>query len=157
MKKYISYKQNPKIEKQYDAICIGSGLGSLTTASLLARAGKKVLVLEKHYTPGGFTHTFTRNDYEWDVGLHYVGEVNKEGTLLKILFDDITDGNLLWEDMGEVYDRIVIEGKEYEFVKGVSNFKERMKLYFPTEKDAIAIDKYVSLLFEASAAGKNYY
>ena len=91
MKKYISYKQNPKI---------GSGLGSLTTASLLARAGKKVLVLEKHYTPGGFTHTFTRNDYEWDVGLHYVGEVNKEGTLLKILFDYITDGNFLWEDMG---------------------------------------------------------
>jgi all-trans-retinol 13,14-reductase len=157
LKNYISYKQNPNIEKQYDAICIGSGLGSLTTASLLARAGKRVLVLEKHYTPGGFTHTFTRNDYEWDVGLHYVGEVNKEGTLLKILFDDITDGNLLWEDMGEVYDRIIIDGKEYEFVKGVNNFKERMKLYFPSEKDAIAIDKYVSLLFEASAAGKNYY
>ena len=157
MKNYISYKQQPKITETYDAICIGSGLGSLTTASLLAREGKKVLILEKHYTPGGFTHTFTRNDYEWDVGLHYVGEVHKKGTMLHLLFEYITDGKLEWADMGEVYDRIIIEGKEYEYVKGVSNFKEKMKTYFPTEKDAQAIDKYVNLLFEVSAAGRNFY
>ena len=63
-KLYQSYKQRPEIASHYDAICIGSGLGSLTTASLLARKGKKVLICEKHTTPGGFTHVFTRNDYE---------------------------------------------------------------------------------------------
>lgn len=37
MKLFQSYKQRPAIDEHYDVICIGSGLGSLTTASLLAR------------------------------------------------------------------------------------------------------------------------
>ena len=60
----------------YDAIVIGSGIGSLTTAGLLAGVAKKrVLVLEKHSTPGGLTHAFRRQGASWDVGLHYVGDM----------------------------------------------------------------------------------
>ena len=32
------------------------------------------LVLEKHYEAGGYTHVFKRKGYEWDVGVHYIGE-----------------------------------------------------------------------------------
>jgi len=47
--------------QQYDVIVIGSGMGGLTCASLLARIGKKkVLLLERHSKAGGFTHTFKR-------------------------------------------------------------------------------------------------
>jgi all-trans-retinol 13,14-reductase len=152
-----SYKQRHVLADRYDAICIGSGLGSLTTASLLARTGKKVLVLERHYTPGGFTHVFTRNDYEWDVGLHYVGDVHKPGTLMHLLFEHVTDGNLHWADMGEVYDKVIFGDKEYDLVKGVSNFKQQLKSYFPAEEDARAIDQYVDLLFKASSAGRTFY
>ena len=46
-------------ENKYDVIIIGSGMSSLTTASLLAQLWKKrVLVLERHFKPGGFTHIF---------------------------------------------------------------------------------------------------
>ncbi|MBK8353292.1 MAG: NAD(P)/FAD-dependent oxidoreductase [Saprospirales bacterium] len=143
--------------EHYDVICIGSGLGSLTTASLLARKGKKVLVCEKHTTPGGYTHVFTRNDYEWDVGLHYVGDMDRKGSLLRIVFEHITDKNLKWADMGEVYDRVIIQNREYEYLKGLQNWKTRMKEYFPTEKDARSIDKYVEALFEVNRSAKSYY
>ncbi|HMU97444.1 MAG TPA: NAD(P)/FAD-dependent oxidoreductase [Chitinophagales bacterium] len=154
---FESYKKRPKLDEHYDVICIGSGLGSLCTASLLARNGKKVLVCEKHYTPGGYTHVFTRNDYEWDVGLHYVGDMDRKGSALRIIFEYITDRNLKWADMGEVYDRVLINGKTFEYLKGLSKWKERMKIYFPTEQDAIAIDKYVEILFAVNNAGKSFY
>jgi all-trans-retinol 13,14-reductase len=156
-KLFQSYKQHPKIDDHYDVICIGSGLGSLTTASILARKGMKVLICEKHTTPGGFTHVFTRNDYEWDVGLHYVGDMDRKGSLLRVVFEYITDKNLKWADMGEVYDRIVIQGRTYEYVKGLQNWKQRMKEYFPTESDARAIDKYVEMLFDVNKSSKDFY
>jgi len=71
----IPYKQ-AKLPDRWDAIVIGSGIGGLTAAVLLAsHGGKRVLVLERHYEVGGFTHTFRRPGYEWDVGLHYIGQV----------------------------------------------------------------------------------
>jgi all-trans-retinol 13,14-reductase len=70
----VSYRQ-VKLDEPYDAIVIGSGAGG-TAAVLLARhAHKRVLVLERHYTAGGFTHTFNRPGFEWDVGVHYIGQV----------------------------------------------------------------------------------
>ena len=71
------------------------------------REGRRVLVLERHYTAGGFTHVFKRSDYEWDVGIHYIGSVSHPRSMLRVLFDYITNGELEWEDMGEVYDRVV--------------------------------------------------
>jgi len=47
-----------KIPENLDAIVIGSGIGGLSCASLLARSGKKVLVLEQHDQAGGCCHTF---------------------------------------------------------------------------------------------------
>jgi all-trans-retinol 13,14-reductase len=119
-----SYKQNPSVATHYDTIIIGSGMGSLTTGAILAKEGQKVLILERHYTAGGFTHVFKRRGYEWDVGIHYIGEVQRPNSVIKRLFDYITDAQLHWADMGDVYDKIVIGDKAYDFVKGVQNFKE---------------------------------
>ena len=44
--------------KQYDVIIVGSGLGGLSAGAILAKAGKKVLVLERHYQFGGFATSF---------------------------------------------------------------------------------------------------
>jgi all-trans-retinol 13,14-reductase len=156
MKTGVSYKQEP-VEGQYDAIIIGSGIGGLTTAAFLAKRGKKVLILERHYTAGGFTHMFKRNDYEWDVGVHYVGEVADEKTILRGIFDHITDGQLHWADMGEVYDRMIFGDKEYEFIKGKENFRERLKEYFPAREDQTAIDRYLELINAAAKSTGNYF
>ena len=151
-----SYKQD-KVEGKFDAIIIGSGLGGMTTAAFLAKEGKKVLVLEKHYTPGGFTHVFTRRGYEWDVGLHYVGEVNREKTELSKMFNYVTDGQLKWAEMDPVYDKMFFGDKEYDYVSGPDEFKAQMKIYFPAVEDGIAIDKYVDLIYATQRTQRNYF
>jgi all-trans-retinol 13,14-reductase len=141
-----SYKQHGIPDpggRGWDAIVIGSGLGGLTTASMLTRhAGKRVLVLERHYTAGGFTHTFHRPGYEWDVGVHYVGDVHRPGSLMRRAFDHLSDGQLAWADMGEVYDTIVIADDRYEFAAGRAAFRARMHEYFP--RQGPAIDRFLT-------------
>ncbi len=135
-------------ETTYDAIVIGSGIGGLSTAILLAKAGKKVLVLEQHYEPGGFTHTFKRKNFVWDVGVHYVGQVNIKDALLKKAFDYLSDGKLKWADMGDVYDQAVIAGDVYNFRSGYENQVKQLVEYFPEEEQAIR--NYYKLLKKIS-------
>ena len=150
-----SYKQKYKLAESYDTIIIGSGMGSLAAAAILSKEGQRVLVLERHYTAGGYTHIFKRNGYEWDVGIHYIGEVEKKTKFTRKLFDYISDGELKWADMGDVYDRVVIGDNIYDFEKGVTSFAERMKAYFPD--DAEAIDTYINLVFQAAKSSRNYF
>ena len=73
----IGYRYRPnRLAPYYDALVIGSGIGGLTTAALLSELGWKVCVLEQHYTAGGYTHSYDREGYEWDVGVHYIGAVS---------------------------------------------------------------------------------
>jgi all-trans-retinol 13,14-reductase len=132
-----SYRQ-ANVADTFDAIAIGSGMGGLTAASLLARhAGQRVLVLERHYTAGGFTHVFHRPGYQWDVGVHYIGQVNDPASPLRAAFDHLTDGRLHWHAMPDVYDRVILGGREYEFLSGAEHFRDRLKQYFPSEVPAI--------------------
>lgn len=57
-----------KVPQDLDAIVVGSGIGGLAIAVLLAKVGKKVLVLEQHDRAGGCCHTFTEQGFEFDVG-----------------------------------------------------------------------------------------
>lgn len=142
---YQSYKRFKQGDKKYDCIIIGSGISGLALASMLSKEGKKVLVLEKHYTPGGFTHTFTRDDWEWDVGVHYVGEVGSDKTLLKKTYDYVTETPIEWADMGDVYDTAFFGTDKYEFKKGKEEYKNQLIEYFPEEKEKI--EKYCELIF----------
>ena len=111
-----SYKKSPELAESYDAILIGTGIGCLCAGALLSKLGKKVLLLERHYTAGGFTHVFKRKGFEWDVGIHYIGEVQRPNSVLRKLFDYVSDNQLKWDDMGEIYDRIILGNKQYDFV-----------------------------------------
>ena len=139
----------------YDAIVIGSGLGSMTFGSIMAQMGKKVLLLEKHYVPGGFTHIFKRKEYEWDVGIHYVGDVHKEFTFISILFAYITEHKLKWQEMDEVYDRIVLGDKSYDFKAGKENFIEMLYERFPGEE--AAIDEYIKTVYAATGTNRKFF
>ena len=56
---------------EYDVVVIGSGLAGLTSANVLARAGRSVLLLEQHYKLGGMATWFKRpGGHIFDISLH---------------------------------------------------------------------------------------
>jgi all-trans-retinol 13,14-reductase len=122
----------------YDAIVIGSGMGGLAFGSIMAKLRKwRVLVLERHFKIGGFTHTFTRpGGWSWDVGLHYVGQMG-EGMLGRRLFDFITDGGVQWNPLPDVYDVFVYPNLEVRVCKGEANFRSALIEAFPDERSNI--------------------
>ncbi len=123
--------------RSYDAVIVGSGLGGLTTAAFLSRYGKKVIILERHDVPGGFTHTFKRKGYEWDVGVHYVGQVGNEKSIVGRIFAYLTDSRLKWSPMGDLYDRAVIDGTTFDFVVGYEKQIAKWLEHFPSEEQAL--------------------
>lgn len=150
----VSYKQRAP-EGRFDAIVVGSGIGGLACASALARFGKRrVLVLERHYRIGGYTHAFTRPGYEWDVGVHYMGELGERGAV-RTMFERLTDGSLHWAPLPDVYDRIYLGERSYDFVTGKRRFVSKLSSYFPREADAIS--RYVALLDSTVRAGSLFY
>ncbi|UZE96516.1 phytoene desaturase family protein [Alkalimarinus alittae] len=155
MKRTGTRFRKDRADTHYDVIVIGSGPGGLCNAALLSKLGKKVCVLEQHYTAGGYSHTYERNGYEWDVGVHYVGEVHKPFSMIRRVFDVISDSQLEWAYMDQLYDRIVIGDKTYDYLAGKEPFKKQMKEYFPTEGEAI--DQYVELLGNVSKLVPRYF
>ena len=140
----------------WDTIVIGSGMGSMTAAALLAETGERVLVLEQHYEPGGFTHTFRRpGGYVWDVGVHAIGEVT-EHSLTGRLLHRLTREQLEWASLGEVYEIFHMpDDVKIAFPDNPRDFRDTLVEAFPGEE--VAIGKYFDAIREVGSAMRRYY
>ncbi|MFN3467464.1 MAG: phytoene desaturase family protein, partial [Candidatus Brocadiales bacterium] len=59
--------------KRYDVVVIGAGIGGLVCSAFLSRKGKKVLLVEQHFQPGGYCTTFKRKGFAFDAAVHHIG------------------------------------------------------------------------------------
>jgi phytoene dehydrogenase-like protein len=125
------------LNKKYDILVIGSGLGGLVSALILAKEGLKVCVLEKNNQYGGNLQTFSREKLIFDTGVHYLGGLSK-GQNLHHFFSylEIMDDLELHQMNEDGYDKISFgeENDEYPHAQGYENFIEQLAAYFPNEK-----------------------
>lgn len=126
--------------KQYDVVVIGSGIGGLVCANILAKEGYSVCVLEKNKQVGGSLQTFSRDKVIFDSGVHYVGGLDEGQNLNKIfrylgIFDKL---KLQRMDM-DGFDHILIgdDPVVYKQAQGYENFIQQLLTCFPEEEKAI--------------------
>lgn len=142
-------------EQHFDAIVIGSGIGGLTAGAALAKHGRRVLVLEQHTQLGGLTQTFTRREYRFAVGVHYIGGVadvpgpaGEFGRLLAWL----SDGRIRFAPIGSPFDIVRLPGCEFPIEAPRTKLLERLKRAFPAE--ASAIERYFAACDDAKRTSR---
>ncbi len=121
----------------WDTIVIGSGIGGMTTAAALSKVGQKVLLLEQHATLGGLTHSFSRDGFTWDVGVHYLSSMAPDDTMRQKL-DWLCDTPIDFVSLGSVYDILHIGSAEPLALTRPYEAQERdLKDRFPHQAEAI--------------------
>ena len=137
---------------KYDVVIIGSGLGGLCTAYILAKHGMKVCVLEKNRQIGGSLQIYSRDKTIFETGVHYVGGL-EEGQNLHSYFRyfNILKDLKLQKLNEDGFDVISFEGDDqlYPHAQGYDNFIERLAAIFPHEREALKL--YVQKVKETCA------
>ena len=134
----------------YDVIVIGSGMGGMATATALSRMDRKVLLLEQAAEIGGLTHTFSRDGFTWDVGIHYCGTFRSDQYSGKAL-DWLSGGAVTFASLGTVYDTLHFpDGFELAVGRPEEAFKMELVDRFP--KHAAEVDTYFEALQSAEEA-----
>jgi len=126
---------------RYDVIVVGSGLGGLSCAALLARGGMRVLVVERHDRPGGYAHAFRRNGYLFDSAVHLVGGCEPTpfeggGLLHRVLSAVGARDGLVFERIDPLY-TAAFPGLELRPRLGLDEFERSHADFFPSERKGI--------------------
>lgn len=121
-----------------DAVIIGSGAGGLTAAVALAQAGKRVLVLEQHYLPGGWCHSFDLGGYRFSPGVHYVGELQPGGRMRAIYEGLGLGADLEFCELNpDGFDHVLVGRERFDIPRGKERFADRLAARFPAEREGI--------------------
>jgi len=143
--------QSSTVQKVFDFVIVGSGLGGLACANILAMEGFSVAVLEKNNQLGGNLQVYSRNKSIFDTGVHYVGSLDKGENLHQFFrYFGILDKLKMYRMDDDRFDVIRFDdGKEYNYAQGIDKFKETLISYFPEDKSAI--ETYCSKVLETCA------
>ena len=158
-------------DERWDVVVVGSGPGGLTAGACLAAAGRKVLVLEAHDLAGGNTQVFRRHhrvdgggdtsstgsseraEYEFDVGVHYIGDCAPGG-----LFPSIFGALGMGERMRflpldpDGFDTLHFPDLDFVVPAGWDRYRERLIEAFP--EDRAGIERVLGVLETVAAEGR---
>lgn len=120
----------------FDVVIVEAGTGGLTAGALWTRFGKSVLVLDRHYVAGGNATVFRRKGYEFDVGIHYIGDCGPDGVVPRILRAAGVEGVTFREMDPDGFDTFLFPDFTFRVSKGFEKFCKRLVELFPREAKA---------------------
>ena len=118
---------------KYNTIIIGGGLAGLTAGATLAKFGKKVLLLEQHYKPGGCATTFKRGDFIIEVGLHEMSGLAESGKIRDIFKMLEVDQYVQFQQVPEFYAVLSDQG-DFVFPHGFSAATDALTKRYPEDE-----------------------
>jgi len=143
--------------ESWDAIVIGSGLGGLSTAAYLCAAGKRTLVVEAHYVAGGNSQVFRRKhqgqEWEFDVGIHYIGECGRDGAITAVLNGLGLAERVIFRPLDpDCYSILHFPDLEFRIPCGWDRYRKRLLETFPEENEGLSA--VLDVMQQVSQAGR---
>ena len=122
----------------FDVIIIGAGMGGLVAGTALVDKGYRVLIVEKHIIPGGYTTNFERKDFTFEVSTHLLNgcgpggaiyeELRKIGAHERVEFVEV-ETLMLWRDL--------VSGIDHQLPAAIGNYVEKLVEIFPHQEQGI--------------------
>lgn len=127
------------LERDLDYLVVGSGIAGLVFAALMAKSGRKVLVLEAHEYAGGYGHTFQMgNSARFNAQLHYVWNCGEGQTVNRVLEKLDLAQKINFESLDpDGFDHMVIPGHRLKIPASSTELCKRLSAMFPQHRHSI--------------------
>lgn len=136
---------------RFDYAVVGSGIGGLALGALLAHAGKKVALFERHYHPGGYGHTFRAGEFSFCAELQYVWDCGEGQRVHRMLKKLGLDQEVRFRRLNpDGFDRVIAPGVDYVIGSDLAREERRLAAIFPNHSEGLK--RFFGILAEIHTA-----
>lgn len=141
------------LKSVYDVVVIGAGIGGLTAAALLSKAGLSVCVLEKEPHAGGYLAGFRRKEFRFDTAIHWLNQCAAGGVV-----------DRMFSILGSDYPKAVTQKKIRRYIGEHHNYlltydpdelKQQWIHEFPEDRQGV--ERFFKIAKKIGSAFNKYY
>jgi len=121
-----------------DVVVVGAGIGGLMAAACLQSMGRQCVVVDRHSIVGGNVSAFTHRGFEFDVGMHYVGDCRTGGLIPDLLGTLGLEDSIRWRPLDpDCFDRYHYPDAAYDIPADLERYRQRLGTWFPDEREGV--------------------